>query len=165
MLLTGEQLNEVKAICDQICQTLETDDEYTYDLDKSPQFFSAPLSRSPGTRRAGHGGGKEFAETPWGDRGGRRVGESPRKLTTLWCRSTSQSDRRRRNGTRPTRRVPRERSNHRFPLLPRGRYLEFAPAHWTHTRTRLDPLELDAELGFVTVPAVRLDAAEQASPS
>ena len=34
MMLTSEQLNEVKAICDQICQTLETDDEYTYDLDE-----------------------------------------------------------------------------------------------------------------------------------
>jgi hypothetical protein len=52
-----------------------------------------------------------------------------------------------------------------MPYWPRDRYLELAPAYWAQTRARLDPLELDAELGFVTVPAVCLDTAEQASPS
>jgi len=52
-----------------------------------------------------------------------------------------------------------------MPYWPRGRYLELAPAYWAHTRARLDPLELDAELGLITVPAVCLDTAEQASPS
>ena len=52
-----------------------------------------------------------------------------------------------------------------MPYWPRDRYLELAPAYWAQTRARLDPLELDAELGFVTVPAIRLDTAEQASPS
>jgi transposase len=52
-----------------------------------------------------------------------------------------------------------------MPYWPRDRYLELAPAYWAQTRARLDPLELDAELGFVTVPAVCLDTAEQASPN
>ncbi len=33
-MLTDEQLAEVKAICDQVCETLETSDEYTYNLDE-----------------------------------------------------------------------------------------------------------------------------------
>jgi hypothetical protein len=52
-----------------------------------------------------------------------------------------------------------------MPYWPRDRYLELAPAYWAQTRARLDPLELDAELGFITVPPVRLDTAEQAPPS
>jgi transposase len=35
---------------------------------------------------------------------------------------------------------------------PRERYLELAPAHWAATRARLDPEELDSQLGSFTVP-------------
>jgi transposase len=52
-----------------------------------------------------------------------------------------------------------------MPYWPRARYLELAPTYWTHTRARLDPVELEAELGFVTVPTVLVDTAEQSSPS
>jgi transposase len=40
-----------------------------------------------------------------------------------------------------------------FPHWPRDRYLELAPKYWTATRARLDPAELEAELGPLTVPA------------
>lgn len=43
---------------------------------------------------------------------------------------------------------------HIMPYWPRDRFLELAPAYWIQTRARLDPLELEAELGFVTVPPV-----------
>jgi hypothetical protein len=43
---------------------------------------------------------------------------------------------------------------------PRDRVLELAPAYWAQTRARIDPLELEAELGFVTVPPVA-DPAQQ----
>jgi len=52
-----------------------------------------------------------------------------------------------------------------MPYWPRHRYLELAPAYWAQTRARLDPVELDAELGFVTVPPVLVDTAQQSSPS
>jgi transposase len=52
-----------------------------------------------------------------------------------------------------------------MPYWPRARYLELAPAYWAQTRARLDPLEIEAELGFVTVPPVLLDTAEQSSSS
>jgi hypothetical protein len=32
--LTDQQRDEIKAICDEICERLETDDEYSYDLDE-----------------------------------------------------------------------------------------------------------------------------------
>jgi hypothetical protein len=32
------------------------------------------------------------------------------------------------------------------------RYLELAPKYWAATRARLDPKELDAEIGPITVP-------------
>lgn len=48
---------------------------------------------------------------------------------------------------------------HVMPYWPRDRYLELAPAYWAQTRARLDPAELEAELGFVTVPPVLVDAA------
>jgi hypothetical protein len=32
--LTVDQRNEVKAICDEICQRLEKDEEFTYDLNE-----------------------------------------------------------------------------------------------------------------------------------
>jgi len=54
---------------------------------------------------------------------------------------------------------------HVMPYWPRNRYLELAPAYWTQTRTRLDPVELEAELGFVTVPPFLVDTAQQASAS
>jgi len=52
-----------------------------------------------------------------------------------------------------------------MPYWPRDRYLELAPAYWAQTRARLDPIELEAELGFVTVPPVLVDTAQQSSPS
>jgi IS66 C-terminal element len=50
-----------------------------------------------------------------------------------------------------------------MPYWPRARYLELAPAYWTQTRARLDPVELEAELGFVTVPPVLVDTAQHGS--
>ena len=35
---------------------------------------------------------------------------------------------------------------------PRDRYLELAPKYWRHTRARLDPVELEREIGRLTVP-------------
>ena len=35
---------------------------------------------------------------------------------------------------------------------PRDRYLELAPKYWAATRARLDPIELERELGAITVP-------------
>ncbi len=52
-----------------------------------------------------------------------------------------------------------------MPYWPRDRFLELAPAYWAQTRARLDPLELEAELGIVTVPPLLADAAEQAAAS
>jgi transposase len=52
-----------------------------------------------------------------------------------------------------------------MPYWPRARFLELAPAYWANTRARLDPIELEAELGFVTVPPVLVDTAQQSSPS
>lgn len=39
-----------------------------------------------------------------------------------------------------------------LPFWPRERYLELAPKFWTQTRARLDAAELDAEVGWITVP-------------
>jgi transposase len=39
-----------------------------------------------------------------------------------------------------------------LPYWPRLRFLELAPAYWAKTRERLDPAELAAELGHITVP-------------
>jgi len=39
-----------------------------------------------------------------------------------------------------------------MPYWPRERYLELAPKYWSRTVGRLDPKELDAELGHLTVP-------------
>jgi transposase len=39
-----------------------------------------------------------------------------------------------------------------LPYWPRERFLELAPAYWANTRERLDPKELAAELGHITVP-------------
>ena len=35
---------------------------------------------------------------------------------------------------------------------PRDRYLDLAPKYWARTRARLDPAELAAEIGPLTVP-------------
>lgn len=40
-----------------------------------------------------------------------------------------------------------------LPHWPRDRYLELAPKYWPSTRTRLDPAQLAAELGPLTIPA------------
>ena len=48
-----------------------------------------------------------------------------------------------------------------MPYWPRERFLELAPAYWGQTRARLDPTELEAELGFVTVPPAAANAAQQ----
>lgn len=49
---------------------------------------------------------------------------------------------------------------HVMPYWLRDRFLELAPAYWANTRARLDPAEIEAELGFVTVPPlVSTDAA------
>lgn len=39
-----------------------------------------------------------------------------------------------------------------LPHWPRDRYLELAPRYWSRTLGRLDPKEIDAELGHLTVP-------------
>ncbi len=52
-----------------------------------------------------------------------------------------------------------------LPYWPRERFLELAPAYWAHTRARLDPTELDAELGPITVPATSPHPPEQAPAS
>jgi hypothetical protein len=43
-----------------------------------------------------------------------------------------------------------------LPRWPRDRYLELAPRYWRITRARLDREELDREVGWLTVPELRL---------
>ncbi len=50
---------------------------------------------------------------------------------------------------------------HVMPYWPRDRYLELAPAYWTATRPRLDPVELAREVGLITVPAPLAHTTEQ----
>ena len=38
------------------------------------------------------------------------------------------------------------------PLWPKDRYIELAARYWSQTRARLNPLELAAELGPLTIP-------------
>jgi hypothetical protein len=45
---------------------------------------------------------------------------------------------------------------------PRARYLELAPRYWNATRARLDPNELDQELGPLKVPEAPLPTATAA---
>lgn len=52
-----------------------------------------------------------------------------------------------------------------LPHWPQGRYLELAPKYWLATRARLDPAQLQAELGPLTVPPELPPSAEQASAS
>ncbi len=39
-----------------------------------------------------------------------------------------------------------------LPHWPRDRYLELAPRYWRITRARLDPIELEREVGWLTIP-------------
>lgn len=39
-----------------------------------------------------------------------------------------------------------------LPHWPEDRYLELAPKYWRATRARLDPVELDLEIGWLTIP-------------
>jgi hypothetical protein len=39
-----------------------------------------------------------------------------------------------------------------LPSWPKSRLLELAPHRWTETRTRLNPKELESELGPLTIP-------------
>jgi hypothetical protein len=39
-----------------------------------------------------------------------------------------------------------------LPQWPRDRYLELSPKYWAQTRARLDPAELDQEIGWLTIP-------------
>lgn len=38
---------------------------------------------------------------------------------------------------------------------PSNRYLELAPKYWAATRAKLDPRELEAEIGWITVPPLQ----------
>ena len=55
-----------------------------------------------------------------------------------------------------------------LPYWPRDRYLELAPKYWRATRARLDPSEIERELGHITVPAPlrrpRAAASDELSP-
>ena len=50
-----------------------------------------------------------------------------------------------------------------LPYWPRDRYLELAPKYWSRTLGRLDPKELEPELGDITVPPPLPRSAEQQS--
>ena len=39
-----------------------------------------------------------------------------------------------------------------LPQWPRGRYLELAPKYWLATRARMDPDQLDVDIGWLTIP-------------
>lgn len=53
-----------------------------------------------------------------------------------------------------------------LPHWPADRYLELAPLFWKVTRARLDPIQLEAEIGPLTIPAPLppRDATEQQAP-
>ena len=48
---------------------------------------------------------------------------------------------------------------------PKDRYLELAPKYWAGTRARLDPAQLQAELGPLTVPPPLAPPSEEQAPS
>jgi transposase len=50
-----------------------------------------------------------------------------------------------------------------LPHWPRDRYLELAPRYWRISRARLDPEQLAAELGRLTIPEPTLPTAVPAS--
>jgi len=43
-----------------------------------------------------------------------------------------------------------------LPFWPRDRYIELAPRYWRITRARLDPEELELEIGWLTIPELSL---------
>jgi len=51
---------------------------------------------------------------------------------------------------------------HVMPQWPRDRYLELCPRDWAATRSRIDPTELESEIGWITMPQP-LAAPEQQS--
>jgi hypothetical protein len=52
-----------------------------------------------------------------------------------------------------------------LPHWPRDRYLELAQRYWSATRARLDPQELDQELGPLKVPEPALSTATSPVPA
>lgn len=48
---------------------------------------------------------------------------------------------------------------------PRERYIELAPKYWATTRARLDPSELAAEVGYLTVPPPAVATMEEQRPA
>lgn len=48
-----------------------------------------------------------------------------------------------------------------LPCWPKDRYLDLAPKYWSATRARLNPAELAAEIGDITVPPIAAESAEQ----
>ena len=52
-----------------------------------------------------------------------------------------------------------------LPYWPRDRYLELAPKYWRATRARLDPREIERELGHITVPAPLTTPTTQQPPT
>jgi transposase len=48
---------------------------------------------------------------------------------------------------------------------PRDRYLELAPKYWVHTRARLDPAQLLAEIGPLTIPQPQASSTEEQTTS
>ncbi len=52
-----------------------------------------------------------------------------------------------------------------LPYWPRDRYLELAPKYWRATRARLDPRELERELGPITVPPPLPLTTEEKAPT
>jgi transposase len=52
-----------------------------------------------------------------------------------------------------------------LPYWPRDRYLELAPKYWRATRARLDPPELERQLGLITVPPPLTTPASQQPPT
>jgi transposase len=52
-----------------------------------------------------------------------------------------------------------------LPHWPSGRFLELAPKYWRATRARLDPAQLEDELGLLTIPLELPPTTEQAASS
>lgn len=52
-----------------------------------------------------------------------------------------------------------------LPHWPRDRYLELAPRYWRITRGRLDPAELDREVGWITIPEPPLPTMPALNPA
>jgi hypothetical protein len=48
---------------------------------------------------------------------------------------------------------------------PRERFIELAPKYWAITRARLDPAQLEAEIGWLTVPPAAPPASSQQPPA